>query len=597
MKDNPSSGNLYDIRLITRLLAYVWPYKKHIVAALICLFIFTAIELFASVYLYKIVIDDFIQHKQKEGLTLLAVIYLLLLGAGFFFQYIEFYLVNVMSQRAMFDLRLRLFRHMEGMSLSFFNSRPVGSLLTRISSDIEALDSMFANCIVFTFNDILIIVGLLGIMLYLSPMLTAVALVVLPVIIVVSVIFQRNVRASYRDVRKYLSRMNSFLQENISGMETVQIFNRQNRNYSTFTDLSREHTNANLRSVVNFSFFVPTVEFLGSLAMAMLIWFGGVRIMGNPENSALTFGTLVAFLQASQKFFQPIRDLADKFNILQTAMAAGERVFSLLDTHETIPETDIREVKPLEGRIEFKNVWFAYVDEDWILKDVSFTIETGRRVAFVGATGAGKSTIINLLFRFYDVQRGEILIDGVNVKHYPIKELRSRMGLVLQDVYLFSGDIASNISLDRPGVTPDDIEQAANTVQVNKFVDKFSDRYSTEVIERGATLSVGQRQLLSFARALVVDPKILLLDEATSSVDTETEHLIQQALEKMMEGRTCLIIAHRLSTIRKVDEIMVLHKGQLAERGSHEDLIQQKGLYYRLYQLQYKDQLLEEVAR
>jgi ATP-binding cassette, subfamily B, multidrug efflux pump len=597
MKDNPSSGNLYDIRLITRLLAYVWPYKKHIVAALICLFIFTAIELFASVYLYKIVIDDFIQHKQKEGLTLLAVIYLLLLGAGFFFQYIEFYLVNVMSQRAMFDLRLRLFRHMEGMSLSFFNSRPVGSLLTRISSDIEALDSMFANCIVFTFNDILIIVGLLGIMLYLSPMLTAVALVVLPVIIVVSVIFQRNVRASYRDVRKYLSRMNSFLQENISGMETVQIFNRQNRNYSTFTDLSREHTNANLRSVVNFSFFVPTVEFLGSLAMAMLIWFGGVRIMGNPENSALTFGTLVAFLQASQKFFQPIRDLADKFNILQTAMAAGERVFSLLDTHETIPETDIREVKPLEGRIEFKNVWFAYVDEDWILKDVSFTIETGRRVAFVGATGAGKSTIINLLFRFYDVQRGEILIDGVNVKHYPIKELRSRMGLVLQDVYLFSGDIASNISLDRPGVTSDDIEQAANTVQVNKFVDKFSDRYSTEVIERGATLSVGQRQLLSFARALVVDPKILLLDEATSSVDTETEHLIQQALEKMMEGRTCLIIAHRLSTIRKVDEIMVLHKGQLAERGSHEDLIQQKGLYYRLYQLQYKDQLLEEVAR
>ncbi|MDX9752905.1 MAG: ABC transporter ATP-binding protein [bacterium] len=589
----------YDLRLLKRLLRYVLPYRGYILKAFVCLIVFTFIDLFASVYLYKVVIDEFIVNKKAEGLTVLSIIYLILLVAGFFFQYIEFYLVNVMSQKAMFDLRLDLFRHLERMSLSFFNKRPVGSLLTRLSSDIEALDSMFSNCIVFTFNDILIILGLLGIMLWMSPFLTLIALVVLPVIGLTSFIFQRNVRASYRDVRKYISQMNSFLQENISGMETVQVFNREEQNYQQFTKLSKAHTQANLRSVINFAFFVPTVEFMGSLAAALLLWFGGLRILAAPEvgASAMTFGTLVAFIQATQKFFSPIRDLADKFNILQTAMAASERVFGVLDTDESIPEAETQPVQPLQGRIEFHNVWFAYKEEEWILRDVSFSIEPGQRIAFVGATGAGKSTIINLLFRFYDVQRGAIFIDGVNIKQYPLKELRSRMGLVLQDVYLFSGDIAGNIGLGRPDISETAIQQAAQAVQIDHFIESLPNGYHTEVKERGATFSVGQRQLLSFARALVIDPKILLLDEATSSVDTETEHLVQEAMDRLMVGRTCLIIAHRLSTIRKVDEILVLHKGCIAERGSHEELIKQRGLYHKLYQLQYKDQYVEEAVR
>ena len=596
MKEESISGKLYDIHLLKRLLAYVLPYKRYIFLSFLSLLLFTMVDLYASVYLYKVVVDDFIRNKRAEGLAALSLLYFLLLLAGLFFQYIEFYLVNVMSQRTMYDLRLHLFRHLENMSLSFFNKRPAGSLLTRLSSDIEALDAMFANCIVFTFNDILIIFGLLGVMIYLSPLLTLVALVVLPLIVIASVIFQRNVRASYRDVRKYLSRMNSFLQENISGMETVQVFNRRKRNFDQFAAINQDFMEANMRSVMNFAFFLPTVEFFGSLSSALLLWYGGLQILAAPSQSALTFGTLVAFLQASQKFFQPIRDLADKFNILQTAMAAGERVFSLLDTDESLPLYDTQEVKPLEGKIEFRNIWFAYQNEEWVLRNVSFTIEQGQRIAFVGATGAGKSTIINLLFRFYDPQQGEIYIDGVDIRYYPLEELRSRMGLVLQDVYLFSGDIAGNIGLNRPEITEEEIRSAAKAVQADHFIDKLPQGFHTEVKERGMTLSAGQRQLLSFARALVIDPKILLLDEATSSVDTETEHLIQEALNRLLAGRTCLIIAHRLSTIRKVDVILVLHKGEIAERGTHETLIAHRGLYYRLYQLQYKDQLTEKAV-
>ncbi len=515
---------------------------------------------------------------------------MLLLVAGLIFQYAEFYMVNVMSQKSMYDLRLHLFRHLESMSLSFFNRRPVGSLLTRITSDIEALDAMFANCIVFTFNDILMILGLLGIMIYLSPMLTLVALSVMPFMVWASFLFQKSVRTSYRDVRRLLSQMNGFLQENITGMETVQAFGRESKNFGQFSQLTHQFYEANLRSVISFAFFLPTVEFLGSLAVALLLWYaGGSMIAGS---SVVTFGTLVAFLQASQKFFQPIRDLADKFNIMQTAMAASERVFRLLDTHEVIPVSETAVKKPLEGRIEFRNVWFAYNEEEWILRDVSFLIEPGKRVALVGATGSGKTTVINLLFRFYDIQRGEILVDGVNIKEYNLQSLRSQMGLVLQDVFLFSGTIADNIGLERKNVREEDILQAARIVQIDRFIERLPGGYKGIVKERGSTFSVGQRQLLSFARALVIDPRILMLDEATSSVDTETEHLIQQALEELMKSRTCLVVAHRLSTIQKADEILVMHQGKIAERGNHDQLLLYGGLYYRLYQLQYKDQLL-----
>lgn len=581
-------GKAYDARLMNRLLTYIYPYKRYLVLSLISLLIYTAIDLYASVYLYKIVIDHYIQNRIERGLTVLVLVYALLLTSGLLFQYIEFYMVNVMSQKSMYDLRLHLFRHLESMSLSFFNGRPVGSLLTRITSDIEALDAMFANCIVFTFNDILMILGLLGIMIYLSPALTLAALSVLPFMVWASFAFQKSVRESYRDVRRLISKMNGFLQENITGMETVQLFGRQARNYRQFTDLTREFRDANLRSVVSFAFFLPTVEFLGSLAVALLLWFGGGAMLAG--STAITFGTLVAFLQASQKFFQPIRDLADKFNIMQTAMAASERVFKLLDTRERIPVSVTPIKKTLEGRIEFRRVWFAYQGEDWILRDVSFAVEPGKRVALVGATGSGKSTIINLLFRFYDVQKGEILVDGVNVKNYDLTALRSQVGLVLQDVFLFSGTLAENIGLGREDITENDILEAAKAVQIDRFIDKIPGGYSGIVKERGATFSVGQRQLLSFARALAINPRILMLDEATSSVDTETEHLIQQALEVLMKDRTCLVVAHRLSTIQQSDEILVLRQGQIAERGNHDELLRQGGLYFRLYQLQYKDQ-------
>ncbi|MGC9326983.1 MAG: ABC transporter ATP-binding protein [Candidatus Hinthialibacter sp.] len=535
------------------------------------------------------VVDHYIQNGLADGLTILSLIYALLLVAALVFQYAEFYLVNVMSQKSMYDLRMHLFQHLESMSLSFFNKRPVGNLLTRITSDIEALDAMFANCIVFTFNDVLMIIGLLGIMLYLSPLLALVSLAVLPLIACASLMFQKRVRASYRDVRRLLSQMNGFLQENITGMETVQIFGRQSRNYQQFSDLTRQYRDANLRSVINFAFFLPTVEFLGSLAAALLLWYGGGAMLAG--SSTVTFGTLVAFLQASQKFFQPIRDLADKFNIMQTAMAASERVFKLLDAHEVLPTPQDPVKKELVGRIEFQNVWFAYHGEDWVLRDVSFTVEPGKRTALVGATGSGKTTIINLLFRFYDIQRGEIRVDGVNIQQYDIHSLRSQMGLVLQDVFLFSGTIAENIGLGRVDISPSRITEAAKVVQINRFIEKMPGGYEGEVKERDATFSTGQRQLLSFARAMVINPRILMLDEATSSVDAETEYLIQQALEKLMKNRTCLVSAHRLSTIQQSDEILVLHQGQIAERGNHEELLQQGGLYFRLYQLQYKEQL------
>ncbi|NPU97060.1 MAG: ABC transporter ATP-binding protein [Candidatus Omnitrophica bacterium] len=592
MNEETITGKAYDTRLMKRLMRYVYPYRKYLVISLVSLLLFTGIELTASVYLYKIVVDNYITNRIQEGLGVLALIYALLLMAGLGFQYIEFYLVNLMSQRAMYDLRLHLFRHLESMSLSFFNHRPVGFLLTRISSDIEALDSMFANCIVFTFNDVLMIAGLLGIMLYLSPALTGVALAVLPLMVWASFTFQKHVRASYREVRRLLSRMNGFLQENISGMETVQLFGRQKRNFEQFAEINRQYKDANFRSVVNFAFFLPTVDFLGALAIALLLWYGGGRMLA--QDTAVTFGTLVAFLKASQQFFQPIRDLADKFNIMQTAMAAAERIFKLLDTREClpVPATPIR--KTIEGTIEFRNVWFAYAGEEWVLKDVSFRVEPGRRMALVGATGSGKSTIINLLFRFYDVQRGEVLVDGINVQDYDPASLRPQMGLVLQDVFLFSGTIADNIGLGRPGIQEEDIREAARIVQIDRFIERIPGGYQGEVKERGATFSAGQKQLLSFARALVANPRILVLDEATSSVDTETEHLIQAALEKMMAGRTCLVVAHRLSTIQQSDEILVLHQGQIRERGTHAQLLAQGGIYYRLYQLQYKDQFMAE---
>ncbi|MDP8245890.1 MAG: ABC transporter ATP-binding protein [Candidatus Hinthialibacter antarcticus] len=589
MREETISGKAYDARLMQRLYPYIAPYWKYIVWAFLALTISTSIEL-ASLYLYKSVIDQFIQNEETRGLAMLCGIYILLLLAGFLFQYTQFYLVNLMSQKSMYDLRLHLFRHLESRSLAFFNNRPVGYLMTRLTSDIEAMDSMFANCIVFTFSDVLYIIGLLVVMFSLSPSLTFVVLLVMPVIVWASIKFKNEVRDSYREVRRVLSEINGFLQENISGMETVQIFGRQKEHLGYYSNLTDEYRKANVRSIYNYAVFYPTVEFLGAVTTVLLLWFGGGFIL--IENPAFV-GTLVAFIISSQKFFQPIRDLADKFNILQTGMTAAERVFKLMDIDEVVSEPEQPVQQEIKGEVEFRNVSFAYKEGEWILKNVSFKAPIGKRVAIVGPTGSGKSTIINLIFRFYDVQEGEVLIDGVNVKEYDLSYLREQIGLVLQDFFLFSGDIQGNISLGRPDVTPERIEHAAKIVQADRFIEKMADGYGSEVKERGATLSVGQRQLLSFARALVSNPQILILDEATSSVDTETEFLIQEAIERLIEGRTSLVIAHRLSTIQQADEILVLHRGEIVERGAHQELLARKGMYYRLYQLQYKNQSLE----
>lgn len=582
------TGKAYDGKLVRRLLQYLLPYKSYIAIAFVALTISTAAELFARVYIYVLVIDYLIAENRRGDLAMYSLLYAALLGVMFVCQYIQFYYVNLMSQKSMKDLRSHLFQHLEGMSLPFFNSRPVGSLMTRLTSDIEALDSMFANCVVYTFSDILLIVGLLGFMLYMSPALTLITLLILPFIILATIWFKNGVRVAYRDVRRLLSKINGFMQENISGINTIQIFAREKQHFSKYRDMTTEFKGANMKSVFHFAVYYPLVEFLGMLAVVMLFLYGGgMNLMGQ---TAISIGTLVAFIKASQLFFQPIRDLADKYNIMQTAMAASERVFHLLDLNEKLPVVEEPVRAPLRGEIEFRNVWFAYNDEDWVLKDVSFTAKPGEHIAIVGATGSGKSTIINLVFRFYDAQRGEILIDGIPITHYDPQSLRSQIGLVLQDLFLFSGDIANNISLQREDISEETIVEAAKVVQADPFIRKMSHGYQSEVKERGATLSNGQRQLLSFARALAINPRVLVLDEATSSVDTETEFLIQQALDELMKGRTTLAVAHRLSTIQKADEILVLSRGAIIERGNHHDLLEQRGHYYRLYLMQYREQ-------
>lgn len=587
VKDEVISGKGYDFNLIKRLFRYVLPYKSYLVYSFLLLLFFTAVNIYITVYLPKTIVDDYILTGTTTGLSVIILVAFGLITVSMFMEYIQFYLVNAMSQYVMYDIRRDLFAHVQKQSLTFFNKRPVGSIMTRLTSDVEALDQMFANCIVFTFNDILIITGLLGVMLYLSPFLTLITLAVIPFMLASSLIFQWSIRNSFRDVRRLQSYMNGFLQENITGMETVQIFNREKKNYDKFNKLNGDFYKANMRSVRSFAIFLPVIEILSSLAIILLLWYSGVWMLAEPNE--ISFGIVTAFLFATQKFINPIRDLADKFNIMQTAMTSAERVFQLIDTDESLPEAKNPKPLAMKGVVEFRNVWFAYNDEDWILKNVSFTVPQGKKIAIVGATGSGKSTIINLLFRFYDIQKGDVFVDGINVQDVNLKDLRSNIGLVLQDVFLFSGNIIDNIRLSHPELTREQVIEAAKAVQAHPFIEKLPGGYDAEVKERGSTLSVGQRQLLSFARALAIDPQILILDEATSSVDSETEMLIQQALDTLLEGRTSIIVAHRLSTIQKADTILVLHKGEIVEQGNHQELLAQQGVYHRLYQLQYKE--------
>ena len=584
-------GKAYDARLMRRLLGYVRPYIGLVALSVVLLLLSSSASL-TGPYLVRIGIDRYITPGQLRGLGALTAIYLAILAAGFIFRYLQSYLMQLVGQRAMYDLRMALFAHLQRLSVRFYTHTPVGRLITRITNDIDALNEMITQGVVGIFGDLIMLVGILGVMLWMEWRLALITFTVMPLILYVTALFRVRSREIYRAVRTRLARINAYLNENITGMPIVQLFNRERRNFEQFDALNRELLGWHLRGLRAFAMFHPSVGVISALAIAFILVFGG-----GVFRASVTIGLLVAFIQYAQRFFEPIEELAEKYNILQAAMASSERLFRLLD--ELVEVEDPVESVPLErvrGEIEFRNVWFAYEDTDdgtpdWVLKDVSFRIRPGESVAFVGHTGAGKSSIINLICRFHDPQRGQVLVDGVDVRRYAQRDLRRHIGLVLQDVFLFSGTIESNIRLGNAEISDEEVRRAAEFVNAHRFIDRLARGYRTEVKERGATLSVGQKQLIAFARAIAHNPEILLvLDEATSSVDVETEILIQDTLRKVLRDRTSIIIAHRLSTIQHVNRIIVLHKGHIVEEGRHQELLTRGGIYTKLYQLQYRDQ-------
>jgi ATP-binding cassette subfamily B protein len=562
-------------------------------------------------YFIKIAVDENIANGDGHGLLMTTLLFLGVMIFRGAIQYLNTYLTQWVGQRTIFDLRTQIFSHLQRLGLKFYDRNPIGRLITRVTNDIEVLNDMFSSGIVMTFSDIFTIMGILYFMFSMNWKLALISLSVLPLLFYGTFLFRKKAREAYREVRLQLARINAFMQEHITGMMVDQVFNRERESFKKFdriNALHRDanirrinalHRDANIRSVFYYALFYPGVDLIGAIAIGLIIWYAGVDAIGG----AMTIGTVMAFLQFNEMFWRPIRDLSQKYNIMQTAMASSERVFKLLDDKTTVNDPDDPVAMPLvRGEIEFRNVWFAYhpgptdAETVWILKDVSFMINAGETVAFVGHTGAGKTTIISLLARFYDIQRGEILVDGVNIKHVRQEELRKHIAVVLQDVFLFSGDIKANISLGDESISEERIKAAARVVGANRFIERLPGQYNEEVKERGATLSVGQKQLISFARALAYHPKILVLDEATSSVDTETELLIQSAIKKLLQGRTSIVIAHRLSTIQTADMIIVMHKGEIRETGTHQKLLALGGIYYKLYQLQYKDQEIKQAV-
>jgi ATP-binding cassette, subfamily B, multidrug efflux pump len=579
-------GKAYDARLMRRLLSYIKPYKKYVIFAIILNIVVSALGPLRP-YLTKIAVDDYIVNSDYEGLLFIAVILFISLLLQAAIQYFLTYFTQLLGQKTIYDLRMQIFRHTQKLALKFFDKTPIGRIVTRTTNDVESLNELFSSGIVMVFSDIFIIVWILAFMFFMDVELSLVTLSVLPVLIYGTFLFRKKVRESYRDVRLHLARLNSYMQEHVTGMSVVQIFNKQNSELKRFASINDDYRISNKKSIFYYAVFYPAVELLSAVAIGLIIWYGGGEIIQN----TLTIGVLFAFIQLTEMFFRPIRDLSEKYNIMQTAMASSERIFKLLD-NETFVKDPVqpKDIEKIKGEIEFKNVWFAYNEEDYVLKDVSFKINPGETIAIVGATGAGKTSIINILTRFYDINKGSILLDGIDISTINKRDLRKHISIVLQDVFLFSGTIQSNISMGREDITLDTIKYAAETVGADKFINSLPNQYEEVVKERGATLSVGQKQLISFARALAFNPQILVLDEATSSIDTETEMLIQKAIDKLLVGRTAIVIAHRLSTIQSADKIIVMHKGEIRETGNHQQLLAKRGIYYKLYQLQYKDQ-------
>jgi ATP-binding cassette subfamily B protein len=616
-------GKAYDSRLMRRLLTYLRPYRWQVTVALISIFLKAGADVLGP-YLTKIAVDRYLIHvpglrspfdrflstNAIVGIAQIAALYVGALSISFLLEFLQTYYMQWTGQKAMFDLRTEIFRHLQRMHIAYYDKNPVGRLVTRVTTDVDALNEMFTSGVVSIFEDIFVLIGIAMIMMRMDWRLALITLAVLPLIAIATNIFRNKVRESYRRIRTAIARINAHLQEHVSGMIVLQLFNREKKSFKRFSEVNALHMDAFKDAIMAHAVYYPVVEFLSAVAIACVIWFGGNSVL----RGITTLGVLIAFIQYSQRFFRPIQDLSEKYNILQSAMAAAERVFKLLDTPVEITSPAVTKSPKGPGRIEFDQVWFAYRDSgssnghvetglstqavspsgypepDWILRNVSFAIEPGETVAFVGHTGAGKTTIISLLLRFYDVQKGSIRIDGVDVKDMDIANLRSRYGVVLQDPFLFTGTVEGNIRLGTTRIQDDDVEKAAEDVNLADFIRTLPKGFKEYVHERGATLSTGQKQLISFARALAHDPKILILDEATSSVDTETEFRVRDALSRMVEGRTSVIIAHRLSTIQRADKIIVMHKGQVREIGNHQQLLAQHGIYYKLYQLQYKDQ-------
>lgn len=582
-------GKVYDGRLMRRLLAYLRPYRGSAILATILILAASGLSV-VQPYLTKVAIDRYIRQRDYAGLSEISLLYILLLLAVFALSYGQTWVMNLMGQKIMFDLRRQIFGHLQKLDVSFFDKNPVGRLMTRVTTDVDALNELFTAGVISVFGDVCTLGGIVVTLFIMNYRLALAMFSVIPLLFLVTFVFKLKVRDSFRRVRTAIARINAFLQENITGTAVVQVFGQESKQSERFRRINLDHLDANLQSIFYYAIFYPLLELVSALAVALIIWYGGVQVFAG----TLTIGSLVAFIQYSDRFFRPISDLSEKYTILQSAMASSERIFKLLDTPAGVKSPEEPKAPAVrEGSVEFRSVSFWYNPGDWVLQDVSFTVQPGEKVALVGATGAGKSTIIGLLSRFYDVQQGSILVDGVDVRDFDLQGLRQSIGVVLQDVFLFSGTVAENIRLGNERISQGMIQRAAQTVHAAGFIERLGNQYQSRLGERGSSLSVGQKQLLAFARALAYDPKILVLDEATSSIDTETELLIRDALEKLLAGRTSIIVAHRLSTVQNADRIIVLHRGRIREVGSHQELLRQKGIYWKLYQLQYKEQLVD----
>ncbi|MGI6331194.1 MAG: ABC transporter ATP-binding protein [Zhaonellaceae bacterium] len=584
----------FDFHLMKRLLAYIKPYIFQMAVTILLLVLVTLADL-ARPYLIKLAIDNHLtafasntsSFKEHAGALLrLVLFYLLLIAASFGLNYSQALLLEITGQRIIYTLRKQVFNHLLKLDIAFFDANPVGRLVTRVTNDIQNLQEMYSGVIITLFKDFFLLAGIIIVMLRLHTVLALVSFAVIPLILLATIIYQLYARQAFRAIRANLAQVNSFLQEHLSGMSIIQSFNKEDFKYEEFKKYNRKLHQANMDELLSFSTFRPSMDLMYALALALLIWYGGGKVI----QGSVSFGVLYAFINYIEQFFHPINDLTEKYSILQSAMASAERIFSLLDTKPTITEPASPQILPsIKGKIEFDHVWFAYQGEDWVLKDISFTVEPGQTFALVGATGAGKTSVINLLNRLYDVQKGEIRIDGIPIKDIPLTDLRRFIGVVMQDVFIFAGDVAENISLGNPKLSLDDIKKAAEYVHANHFIERLPKGYKEPVTERGATFSTGERQLLAFARALAYNPAILVLDEATANIDTETELLIQDALKKLTAQRTTLIVAHRLSTIQHADCILVFHHGRLVEAGPHQELLAKRGRYYQLYRLQYQE--------